>query len=63
MLLYYLYNSFMHIVVMLLIMTMNGYVIISIIFGLTVGYVVFEEPLEAAIAREDDMPVNCGACS
>jgi hypothetical protein len=48
---------------MLLIMTMNGYVIISIIFGLTVGYVVFEEPLEAAIAREDDMPVNCGACS
>jgi hypothetical protein len=62
-LLYYIYYSFMHILMMLLIMTMNGYVIVSIIFGLAVGNLLFEESLESAVAREDDMPVNCGACS
>lgn len=60
---FYLYYSFMHVLVMLLIMTMNGYVVLSIVLGLTIGYAVFEEPIEAAMAREDELPVNCGACS
>lgn len=48
---FYLYYSFMHVLVMLLIMTMNGYVVLSIILGLTIGYAIFEEPVEAAMAR------------
>lgn len=59
---YYLYYSIMHILVMLLIMTMNGYVIIAIILGLTIGYIIFEEPKEAAEKREEDLPVSCGGC-
>lgn len=56
---YYLYYSMMHILTMLLIMTMNGYVIISMIVGLTIGYVIFEKPEERK-EEVEDMPVNCG---
>lgn len=60
--LYYLYYSLMHILVMLLIMTMNGYVVISIVGGMTIGYMLFEEPMESATAHEEELPVNCGGC-
>lgn len=58
--LYYSYYSFMHILTMLLIMTMNGYVIISMVVGLTFGYLIFEEPLESKLNEAGDLPVNCG---
>lgn len=41
--LYYFYYSLVHILTMLLIMTMNGYVILSMVLGLTIGYVIFEQ--------------------
>lgn len=44
-LVYFLYYSLMHILVMLLIMTMNGYVVLAVIGGQTIGYVLFEEPM------------------
>ena len=55
---FYLYYSVVHILLMLLIMTMNGYVIISIILGMTVGKVVFEQQEEET--HNHDLPVNCG---
>lgn len=43
-----------HVAVMLLVMTMNGFVIISILMGLTLGYT-----MHAAEKTESDLPVNC----
>lgn len=61
--LYYFYYSIMHILIMLLIMTMNGFVIISMILGLTVGYVLFEQQDKKKDAVVEELPVNCGGCA
>lgn len=44
--LYYLVFMTSHIIIMLLIMTMNAYVIIAICLGWTIGYFIFEVLLE-----------------
>ena len=47
----------MHILTMMLIMTYNGYVIIAVIAGLTLGYALFG--MEAD--KDKNIPVNCCA--
>ena len=44
---------------MLLIMTMNVFVILTMVVGLTLGYVVFEQNVEKETDTQD-LPVNCG---
>jgi len=44
---YSLIYSFLHVVIMLIMMSMNGYVILAIIMGYTVGFLVFFESCES----------------
>lgn len=60
---YYFYYSLMHILIMLLIMTMNGFVILSMVLGMTLGYVLFEQKERKMDNLAEELPVNCGACS
>ncbi len=41
---YALLYAFLHVVIMIIMMSMNGYVILSIIVGYTAGYAVFSDP-------------------
>ena len=51
------FYSCMHILTMMLIMTYNGYVIIAVILGLTVGYTYFGMEVD----KDKNIPVNCCA--
>lgn len=49
--------SCLHILTMMLIMTYNGYVIIMVMVGLTIGYTFFGMELD----KDKNLPVNCCA--
>ena len=42
-LVYSLVRSFLHVVIMLIMMSMNGYVIIAIICGYMIGFAIFDK--------------------
>ena len=54
---YILFYSCMHILTMMLLMTYNGYVIISVIVGLTFAYTAFGFEAD----KDKNIPVNCCA--
>lgn len=49
--------SLLHIATMMLIMTYNGYVVIAVIAGLTLGYAIFGMECD----KDKNIPVNCCA--
>lgn len=55
--LYILLYSAMHILTMMLIMTYNGYVVIAVMVGLTLGYALFGMECD----KDKNVPVNCCA--
>jgi hypothetical protein len=54
---YILVYSLFHIATMMLIMTYNGYVVIAVIVGLTLGYALFGMECD----KDKNVPVNCCA--
>ncbi len=54
---YILIYSGMHIMTMMLIMTYNGYVVIAVMAGLTLGYAIFGMECD----KDKNVPVNCCA--
>jgi len=55
--LYILTYSTIHIATMMLIMTFNGYVVIAVMVGLTLGYAIFGMECD----KDKTVPVNCCA--
>jgi len=55
--LYVFAYSCLHILTMMLIMTYNGYVIIMVIVGFTIGYTLFGMEVD----KDKNLPVNCCA--
>lgn len=47
----------MHILTMMLLMTYNGYVVIVVVLGLTIGYTIFGMEVD----KDKNIPVNCCA--
>jgi hypothetical protein len=54
---YILLYSAMHILTMMLIMTYNGYVVVAVMVGLTLGYALFGMDCD----KDKNVPVNCCA--
>ena len=46
---YSLIHSFLHVVIMIAMMSMNGYVILAIIIGYTSGFALFYKPLDKKV--------------
>lgn len=54
---YILIYSLLHIATMMLIMTYNGYVVLAVLAGLTLGFAIFGMECD----KDKNVPVNCCA--